>query len=44
MSFNTKKWNKFLIGEAEQAEGDRFLDRLSRTKPSESPFNNIFKG
>ena len=44
MSFNTKKWNKFLIGEAEQAEVDRFLDRLSRTKPSEAPFNNIFKG
>ena len=44
MSFNTTKWNKFLIGEAEQAEVDRFLDRLSRTKPSEAPFNNIFKG
>ena len=44
MSFNTTKWNKFLIGEADQAEVDRFLDRLSRTKPSEAPFNNIFKG
>ena len=44
MSFNTTKWNKFLIGEAEQAEVDRFLDRLSRTKPSEAPFDNIFKG
>jgi len=44
LSFNTTKWNKFLIGEAEQAEVDRFLDRLSRTKPSEAPFDNIFKG
>jgi len=44
LSFNTTKWNKFLIGEAQQAEVDRFLDRLSRTKPSEAPFNNIFKG
>ena len=44
MSFNTTKWNKFLIGEAQQAEVDRFLDRLSRIKPSEAPFDNIFKG
>lgn len=44
MNFSTRKWNKFLIGEARQEDVDRFLDRLSRIKPSEAPFDNIFKG
>ena len=44
MSFSTGKWNKFLLGEAEQENVDKFLDTLSRIKPSEAPFNNIFKG
>ena len=44
MTFPTRKWNKFLLGEAEQADVDRFLDRLSRVDPSEAPFDNIFKG
>jgi len=44
LSFSTGKWNKFLLGEAEQEKVDKFLDTLSRIKPSEAPFNNIFKG
>ena len=44
MNFSTGKWNKFLLGEAEQEPIDKFLDTLSRVKPSEAPFNNIFKG
>jgi hypothetical protein len=44
LSFKSKKWNKFLLGEAEQTEVDRFLDRLSRISPSEAPFDNMFKG
>ena len=44
MNYNSNKWDKFLLGEAEQQDIDKFLDRLSRVSPSEAPFDNIFKG
>jgi hypothetical protein len=44
VNFSSRKWNKFLLGEAQQENVDKFLDTLSRVKPSEAPFNNIFNG